>query len=240
MDNSLLIEIGLTNREREVYLILLKKGESSAGEIAKDSTISRTHVYEALNSLIEKGLAVSVIKNFKKYYSAAPPTKILNYLDEKKKQIEEQENRAKELISNLELLKPSEKGAKIEVYEGKEGVKTFMMETLKSKEPLLMINATTDFKENFVFFAEHYFKEKIKRKLKSKVIFGEKFEFLDPLAEKRFLLKEDISPTTTLIYEDVVAIGLWIEKPTIIKIKSKEAAKEYKSYFELLWRQAKK
>jgi len=232
--------IGLTKREREIYLKLLERGECSASEVSKGSSISRTHVYEALSSLIEKGLATSIVKNFKKYYSAAAPTKISEYLSEKKKIIEKQEKEAIILIKQLDSLKTTEKGAKIEVYEGKEGVKTFMTSTLKSKEPLLIINATKDFKENFTFFAEHYFKEKIRRKLKSKVIFGEKFEFLDPTAEKRFLIKKDKSPATTLIYEDNVAIALWLEKPIIIRIKSKEAAKEYKDYFKILWNEAKK
>lgn len=240
MEKSLLEEIGLTKREKEIYLQLLKKGECSASEAAKGSSISRTHVYEALSSLIEKGLVISVLKNFKRYYSAAALSKISDYLSEKKRIIEKQEIEAISLIKQLESLKPTEKGAKIEVYEGKEGIKTFMSNTLKSKEPLLIINATKDFKENFTFFAEHYFKEKIKRKLKSKVIFGETFEFLDPTAEKRFLIKKEKSPATTIIYEDNVAIGLWLEKPIIIRIKSKEAAKEYKDYFNILWKEAKK
>jgi len=239
MDN-LLLEIGLTNREKEIYLGLIKKGESSASEIAKDSTISRTHVYEALKSLIEKGLATSITRNFKKYYSAAKPSKILHYLDEKKEKIEEQKKRAKQVIQKLDFLKIKEKEPKIETYEGKEGVKTFLIETLKSKEPLLIINATKDFKETFTFFAEHYFKEKARRKIKSKVIFGEKFEFLDPFSEKRFLIKKEKSPTTTLTYEDNVAIILLLEKPILINIKSKEASKEYKNYFDILWNQSEK
>jgi len=240
MEKDLLEEIGLTKREKETYLKLLKKGECSASEVSKGSSISRTHVYEALGSLIDKGLVINVVKNFKKYYSAAPPCKISDFLGEKKRLIEKQEIEALGLIKQLQSIKPSEKSAKIEVYEGKEGIKTFMTNTLKSKEPLLIINATKDFKENFTSFAENYFKEKIKRKLKSKVIFGETFEFLDSTAEKRFLIKKDKSPTTTIIYEDNVAVGLWLEKPLIIRIKSEEASREYKDYFRILWKEAKR
>ena len=52
MDTSALKNLGLTNREIEVYIKLVEKGESSAADLAKNSTISRTHVYEALKTLI--------------------------------------------------------------------------------------------------------------------------------------------------------------------------------------------
>jgi len=242
MDTKILEKIGLTNREIEVYVKLLKEGESTAANLAKDSSISRTHVYESVDSLIEKGLASSIIKNFKKYYTAAAPERINNYLENKQKVIEDQKNEARDLISRLNTIqKPSEPRPKIATYEGKEGIKAIMMDTLKvPKSELLIINATKHFKEAFTFFAEHYFKDKIKRKIKSKVIFAERFEFLDPTAEKKFLPSEDISPTTTVIYQNKVAILFWLEKPMAVVIESKEAVKEYRNYFDILWKVAKK
>jgi len=242
MKTELLRKIGLTNREIDVYMKLLQKGESSANEIAKDLSVSRTHIYESLHSLITKGLVSHIVKNFKKFYSATAPSKINDYLDERKNEIESQKKQAKELITQLTSIeKVKEKGAKVEIYEGKEGIKTIAMDTIKTKNSeILMLNVLKAFKDTVEYFAEHYFKEKIKRKIKSKVIFAEKFEFLDPTAEKRIIEKEEVSPATTLIYRDKVAIILWLEKPLGIVIENKDAAKEYKSYFEVLWKQAEK
>ena len=236
MELSALKELGLTNREIEIYLKLLEQGESSAAELAKDSSISRTHVYEALKTLIEKGLVSSVTKNFKKYYLATDPDKLLHIL-------KETENKITNLIpSLLKLKKPQAKAPKIEIFEGKEGMKTIFMDTLKLKKgsEVLIINVAEHTKGILGPFAKLYFKEKVKRKIKNRVIFSKKFEFLDPTAEKRFMLKEKVSPAMTVIYENKVAIILWVEKPTGIVIESEEAAKEYREYFEILWSKAKR
>lgn len=242
MNTELLKQIGLTNREIEVYLNLIKQGESPAAALLKDSSISRTHVYEALNTLIQKGLVSTAIKNYKKYYQAAPPETILICLENKQKQIEKQKTEAKSLIKQLsEIQNHTTQTPNIKVYEGKEGIKTILMDMIKKpKSELLMFNVTSHFKEMFNYFAEHFFREKIKRHIKSKVIFTEKFEFLDQTAEKRFMQKEDISPTTTIISQTKVAILFWLERPIGILIESNEAVKEYTHNFNILWKQSQK
>ncbi len=235
MDASALKDLGLTNREIEVYIKLIELGESSAADLAKDSSISRTHVYEALRTLMDKGLASSVTKDFKKYYIAADSSKLLEV-------VRETQSRISSLIPMLERIRtPKEAIPKIEVYEGKEGVKTIMMDTLKLKRgsEILLLNVGEHTKQVMGPFAKLYFKEKQKKDIKSRVIFSKKFEFLDPTAEKKFTIRKDTSPTLTMIYGNKVSIVFWLEKPMAVVIESKEAAKEYKQYFEVLWKQAK-
>lgn len=240
MDTKLLREIGLTNREIEVYVKLIEKGEAPASDIARETSVSRTHVYESLELLAKKGLVSSITKDFRKYYSATDPERIINYLEEEQKRIEQQKSNVGKLVQDLKKLKkPEEKKPIIEKFEGKEGVKTILLDTLKIKKgELLVINASKDLLKNFPIFAQQYFKEKIKRKIYSKIIFSEKFEFLDPTAEKKFMLKTQTSPTMTIIYENKVAIIFWVEKPMGILIQSEEAAKEYTEYFKILWQTA--
>ena len=80
MDISILIKAGLTNRESEAYLALLQLQEALVSEISKKTKENRTHIYDTLNSLIEKGFVSYVIKNGKKYFRAAPPEKLIEYL----------------------------------------------------------------------------------------------------------------------------------------------------------------
>src|SRR3989344_273406 len=118
MDISALKALGLTNREIEVYLKLLEKGEAPAGALAKETSVSRTHVYEALQSLIDRGIVSSVTRDFRKHYKAAEPEKLLKF-------VRETEDKIHQLLPQLKILqKPPEKAPKIEVYEGKEGIKT--------------------------------------------------------------------------------------------------------------------
>lgn len=61
--------IGFTQQEANIYITLLKNGELSGYEVAKLSGISRSNVYAALSSLVEKGGAVIIQSNPTKYIS---------------------------------------------------------------------------------------------------------------------------------------------------------------------------
>ena len=49
--------LGLTGQEASIYVELLKHGEMTGYEVSKETGISRSNVYSALNSLVEKGAA---------------------------------------------------------------------------------------------------------------------------------------------------------------------------------------
>ncbi|MEK6859907.1 MAG: hypothetical protein AABX54_03765, partial [Nanoarchaeota archaeon] len=59
-------------------------------------------------------------------------------------------------------------------------------------------------------------------------------------SEFRYISKDLLSPTTTLIYENKILITLW-EKPMFnILITSKKVSDSFKSYFNHFWKIAKK
>ncbi len=66
-------QIGLTRREAEVYIALLQKKEFTAPELAKITTITRTKVYEILQSLIRKGVGNESYKDGQKVYRGIKP-----------------------------------------------------------------------------------------------------------------------------------------------------------------------
>ena len=68
MDIKALENLGLSNVEAKVYLALLEVGSVVANKIAEQSGIHRRTVYDALETLIEKGLVSFVIEANKKYY----------------------------------------------------------------------------------------------------------------------------------------------------------------------------
>src|SRR3990167_2672724 len=83
MDASVLVSLGFSKLEAKTYLALLKAGPSTAASLAKKVEISRPNIYDALHQLIEHGLASYAIKNNKRFFQAAPPEKILDYLRER-------------------------------------------------------------------------------------------------------------------------------------------------------------
>ena len=62
MKEIVLQKLGIAGNEAKIYLILLRSGVSSAGDITKKSGIHRSNVYDALERLKEKGLINFVMK----------------------------------------------------------------------------------------------------------------------------------------------------------------------------------
>ena len=65
MDKQILREIGLTEGEIKVYLALLKIGQAKKTELAKESGVSSSKIYEICGRLQKKGIVGTIIKDKK-------------------------------------------------------------------------------------------------------------------------------------------------------------------------------
>src|SRR3989338_6396814 len=119
---DILQESGLSGNESKIYLALLKLGPSLAGKIADETKLNRTHVYDRLRHLLEKGTVSYTIQSGKKYFTAAHPNKLLETMQEK-------EARLQEIIPSLSKIEKND-NVEIEVYRGKEGLKTILQDYL--------------------------------------------------------------------------------------------------------------
>ena len=231
--NEKLQEAGLTGNEAKVYLELLRKGELSANQIAKNISMDRTLTYTVLNHLIAKGQVSYIIKRNKKKFSASNPENLLNPI------------KAKEMVTldlikelkNIKLEKPAE--TEINVYEGKEGIRTFINIALKEKE-FCAFGSTG--RAYYALYEMPAIAKKVKKSnAKVRIIGNKKYKGTEPFSFKKMKFKylEVESEATTSIFGDCIAIHLIRGKPIIILIKNKDIAKSYKNYFEYLWKKAK-
>ena len=132
--NNFMKDIGLTSTEIKVYLALLNIGESLAGKIALEAKLHRKNTYDALNSLLKNGLVVYVIKKGKKSWKVISPEKIRSVFEEKLSLID------KFLPKLMSKFNEKKSDQTIEVFEGKEGMKSFYDFVLKQEQ----INDMTD------------------------------------------------------------------------------------------------
>ena len=152
-------EIGLGREELDVYLVMLKIGSNLASKISKETKINRSHIYQLLDRLIEKGFVSYVIKENRKYFSAVNPRKIIEIIKEK-------ENKLKNILPTLLKITSIDKGKPIvEIFEGKEGIKTILNDILKVRGEWLGFGSSGKGKEIFPFFAEHWEKERVQLKI---------------------------------------------------------------------------
>lgn len=232
MDVDKLVALGLTKREAIAYLALLKLEEAKAGEIAENTKEDRTNIYDSLKSLIKKGLVSYIIKNNKTYYRIAAPEKLKNYVEEKEKILQE-------ILPDLNKIYKSYKPKPvIEVYEGKEGIKTVLSDILKERKDFVGFGATDRANILLPEFTKRYLNEREKKNIRARQFYPKGGRVLQSkLSVFKSIPKEFAGPATTLIYGSKVAIFMWFIEPlVVVLIKNKEAAKAYKNQFELMWK----
>jgi len=236
-----LIKIGLSNREVDAYWALLQLHEASATDVAVKTKESRTHIYDTLKSLITRGLVSYAIKNNVKYYYAAPPEKLLDYLKEK-------ENSIKHILPLLQSLRePRFSKPLVEVYEDKEGMKTILNDIIRTKKDWFSIGSTGKSRQVLpLFFIQKFHKERLKNRIKLFALMngtregrklGKEFETY-PLTQVKFLPESHQTPMTIYIYGKKTAVFLWLagDRPFAILIDCKEISDSFKSYHQLLWK----
>ena len=249
MVEDALRKIGLTEGEIKVYLALLELGSCTTGKITKKSFVSGSKVYEVLDRLIGKGLASFVEKNGVKHYEAAEPYRIIDYLDEKEKEIEKEKDEVSKIMPQLVLKQKSAQQSVAKIYSGWEGMKTAnedIINSLKKGEEWLSIGLTEQPKAWERYF-NHKQKERSKKGIVHKALLNEKY--IDvfkvrkklPLTSYRFLPKEWGGPTSTEIYGDKISFFILLpESPMVAVIENEHIAESYKNYFYALWKGAKK
>ncbi|MCD4666693.1 helix-turn-helix domain-containing protein [archaeon] len=227
---------GLPDNQAKVYLELIKRGSLSANKLSKNIGLDRTLTYQILNNLLEKGLISYIIKENKKYFEAASPDNLI-------RPIKEQEKFINSIIPKLKSIKKLEENEQeVKVYEGKKGLKTFFEDILKSKD-ICIFGATGKSYEILRFEVPHISKKAEKLGIKGRMITSlenKKQEMTKLKNLKVRYLDEVKSPATTTIYKNKVGIHVLSDKPIVIIIKNKDVADGYRSYFNFLWKIAKK
>ncbi len=247
MDPKLVLEeAGLAGNEAKVYLALVDLGSALAGEITKRSGVNRTNVYDALDKLTEKGLVSYVIKSNRKYFEASSPERIVNYLEEKEAKLKKKKRLVNNLLPELEIRrKLSREPQEATIYKGKKGLKSIAEDVLKTKKELLAFGAEGKFMEEMQHYGKQWHIRRKKLKIPIKIIFNEKVrknkeKAKFPMTKMRFSSALYDTPATTWIYGDKVAVVVWSGQFIITLIRSKEVAKSYKQFFDVLWKGSKK
>ena len=69
MHDEIFDELGLTNSEARIYIILLDLGTAQVGQIMEKTGMHRRNIYDSIARLLEKGLVSYVMINNKKYFN---------------------------------------------------------------------------------------------------------------------------------------------------------------------------
>lgn len=247
MNQKLLEEIGLTKGEITIYLTLLKIGETTTGKIIDEAQISSGKIYEILDKLIKKGLVSFIIKEKTKYFSAASPNRILDFLHEKEKELKIKEQElTKEIPLLLQFQKSKKEKYETHLYKGFKGIQTAIFEALSdltSKDEVLAMGIISSKKEQYNILWQNWHNQRIKKKIICKAIFSDKgteyYKSFKKMSKTQVKYLQGITPSAIDIMGSRVLIFTYGEEPSCLSINNKEIADSFKAFFYTLWKVSK-
>jgi len=128
---QLLIQLGLSEAEAITYLALLELEAVSIRKVAESTGINRGTTYEIIKKLVGIGLVSMRHSGQREYYSAESPEKIFNLLQDKRKELWQTQELAKEVIPGLLAQKARPQGRPlVRYYEDDEGIVTILKDVL--------------------------------------------------------------------------------------------------------------
>ncbi|MEA3414422.1 MAG: helix-turn-helix domain-containing protein [Nanoarchaeota archaeon] len=246
MYEELLKNIGLTENESKVYLALLKIGISTTSKIIQESKISSGKIYEILDKLHKKSLiSTTKIKGIK-HFEATSPSALINYIADKKNQLEEKEKNLKEILPKLIKLQiNSIDKTSVNIILGEKSIKP-LIENLFSnaQEKICVMGIRGTKNEKYNNFWWHLTNEIIeKKKKKALYLFSENtskyYKRHKKLKQIKIKWLNGITPTAIDIIDNQVLVFSYGEELTCIHITSKLIADSFKSFFMSLWNIAK-
>jgi sugar-specific transcriptional regulator TrmB len=229
-------ELGFSQNEAQVYVTLAKLGLSKAGMVAKYSDLDRSSMYNAMQSLLKKGLASYTLVGKTRYFQCSNTGNIMSYLTSKV-------DFAKQFLPDLEKIRKENKPSEnVRLFKGYKGIQTILQDNLNSGKETLIFGSEGYFSERMPSFAKRVVSQMensgmkvrtIKRKNRS----GERHL---KTKQERTIPSLTVSPVVTTIYGDKISIIIWSDIPEGILIENKEAAASYRDYYEFMWKHADK
>lgn len=128
-------------REAEIYMQCLSMEPSSVQELARRMKMNRFTVHSACEQLIQKGLLCETRRGKRRLLAAEPPDVLFRLMERQKKEWEEMESTVDYGVKLLQSLLPVQQWKPtVRAYEGVEGYKQMLEETMTARGDVLVFS----------------------------------------------------------------------------------------------------
>ncbi len=237
---QVLTDLELQETEGRFYLAALELGQAPVREIASKAEISRTNAYDVHARLLEQGLVTQVpgAQGKTMLVSAQPPEHLLSLCDERRRRLNAIMPELQSLHSGS-IYKP-----RVRFYEGADGIRTVLEETLTCRSKQL--RGILSMSDLFLATGRSWMEDLVRRRIEAGVFLRvvrspvKDFENVWPesqkdLRELRFCPAESVFSMTTYIYDEKVAFISSRRENFALTIESAEFAATQRHLFEALW-----
>jgi sugar-specific transcriptional regulator TrmB len=166
-----LTEAGLSPSAAEIYLTLVELGELTVPKILAKVQISRAMIYDVLPELMAGGYVEYRKDGKTAYYKPVHPGKLLDLVNQKKRDVALLEDEMKTTINtlsgtyNLALNKPG-----VRFFEGKEGTIEAYKSILELGQPIDSIEDKGEMAQFIPDYFPEFIAERVKKKIFNRVV----------------------------------------------------------------------
>ncbi len=104
MINNILSELGLKEKEIEIYLKILEQGKTTPAHIARLTGINRSTTYNIAKGLIERGIILEDVGDKQIYLIALPPEELKNITRKEERELLDKKNLIEQAVSELKAI----------------------------------------------------------------------------------------------------------------------------------------
>ncbi len=192
MYEETLKQLGFSEKEAEIYQILLKLGKVPANKILPHTQLKRTTVYSILDELAEKGLIEKDESRGLIEFRAKHPYSLKEYLENRVQQIKTAEKQLEAVLPNfISLYQQAQHRPGVRFYEGKEGMHKVLDDSLTSKSEILTYVDIEAIIEYIPEINKKYVKKREKLGIKKRGI------VIDTPAARKYLAAYDTKVTSS-------------------------------------------
>jgi sugar-specific transcriptional regulator TrmB len=238
--------LGLRENETKVFLAILQLGDSTIGKLEKETELHKQLIYMAATTLQKRGLVDVYEAGGRRHFKVSNPAALEERLSTELK-------RAKKitpLLFELQSKKTATESAR--VYRGRRGFLQYNIEGLrnqpKGSEVLIISYKSSRYfdvlkkdSEDFARYEQLRIKRKVTFKSLAFASAAEEMPFYEnrPLVKLRLLTNQAQPPMDVIIFYNRVGLYFYGQEPRILDLSGQETVNGFRSYFELLWKDAK-
>ncbi len=242
LDPKMLEALGLTPKELDVYVSLLRLGSAPLRKIAEACGLNRGTAYDALKHLLDLGLVSWVDAKTHRYFTGEDPHKLRGLATRREVAVQEARLALDELIPELEgVLGSSEHRPAVRYYEGESGVRDILEDVLAATERAetkgYRIYSSSSLRDLVANAWPAFTKTRIKRGIRVRAIALGEGGTTAGLDERRWLTKKSGAPTYIFLYAGKTAYIASDEKKRLFGVIIEDAAiaSTQTFIFDALW-----
>ncbi len=249
---NFLSELGLGEKEAKIYLTLLKNGRATVSQIARDSGVTRTHVYDIAEGMAKAGLLNMIEEHKVRHFEALSHANLVAFIERKREQLARLEKNVMESVTEFEEIKQDTKPpANVQFFSGPDGVlqiyEQINSELKKLNKPFEIVTIFSPEKLESAF--PGFFEQKkyidVPPLMTKRDIVNESETFIKHLSQRaksasKYYYKvwpKEMGnfPADTLCWENKIAFIEPSSYPTGTIIENEAIAKTFKMWFEKMW-----